>query len=588
MEYHGCPETFDEKTGNNIKTGHNDGPKEGSDILAGADSIKVDLISKKEGKFTERSASSDSERRVILNLDRRNQDQNFKIEDQDLRTGTKSANKDDKMSSNVHRFEDDNLGIEEIDRHQATKSGNSDEEGSSDVGEAQDLLPSVTEEENLQQVVRSGDSDEEMSNQFDDDLSPSDSGNTSGSDTESDESGTGSESHSDDFDAMIQYSNSEQIVANEDGEIEKGTAPRQNHTASVLAELSPSDLDTQLRYFHTLKTREEVDGQTPVRCLVCAKEGHMAGSCESLTCSTCGAFNQHTVRVCPNNAKCRKCREQGHEEAHCPYKLKKMLGHEIVCELCQRNGHVEEDCELVWRTSGRPWDSDFTHASVWLSCYECGHSGHLGNACPSRRPGKPMGTSTWDSKIDPASIKPTRDIKVKGRATRQDVINLDDSDDERANFYKPRVSLPEPVRKGNIRIVTGRHVSPVYEPSRSDRQAYADNRYDTFTPVHESYRNDDARQSYHEHRDGLRTDRRANGGPKHTIDHNGLRYNDYRSSDRRSRSPPYRGHESYAARSSWPAPRPAPRADYQNKRPRANVYRPMPSAAQSAWVKRRL
>ena len=456
-----------------------------------------------------------------------------------------------------------------------------------------DREPPKMGSENLRTVTTSGDEDEQVSsdeqevpstNGVDDDLY------ASISDTEGEDSSMDSEGQSEDGDAMMQYSNSEQTIA-EEGEQSKGpVAVPPKPTARVLADLSPYDLNAQLRYFHTTKVREEVDGQTPVRCLVCAKEGHMAGLCEDLTCSTCGAFNRHTTQACPKNAKCGKCREQGHEERYCPYKLKRLAEHEIVCDLCQRAGHFEDDCELVWRTSGRPWESDLMHANIQLCCYECGHSGHLGNDCPSRRPNKKLGTSTWDSEMGSISIKSMREIKIKGKATRQDPINLDDSDDDRANFYRPRIPLPQSVRKGQIRIITGRRDLPVYEPSKNDRSAHADHRHRSFTPINESYGNDKARRPYQDYRDRGKENGRAVDGPDYATGHNDLRYRDYRHSGRRSRSPPYRDHEGDAGGSSWPQPRPAPRAEPPDRRPRAHadVYRPMPSAAQNAWARRRL
>ena len=526
-------------TAHKPKAPYGGGQKVASNGDTGATSADLKPIPKDERLPNDRQDVSESDKGVTLNLDYASQDMPSMIEDEDVRPDAKSEEKNEEVSSRLDK-----------------------------------------------KVIIRGVPDVEP---VDDDINESDGCTTSNSDTESKDSNMDSEDQSEDGDAMMDYSNSEQVIAraDESGPNKTTAVLPSSKTASVLADLSPRDLNAQLRYFHTTKVREEVDVNTPVRCIVCAKEGHMARSCESLTCSSCGSFNRHTTQACPNKAKCGKCREQGHDEGHCPYKLKRLPGHEIVCDLCQRSGHIEDDCELVWRTSGRPWESNLAHANVRLSCYECGHSGHLGNDCPSRKPHKAMGTSTWDGNMGPVSIKSTQEIKIKGKATRQNPINLDDSDDERTNFYRPKVSLPEPVRRGQIRIVTGRHGSPVYEPSRSDRPAYAEYQNDSFTPISDTYRDNDAGQPYQEYRDRGRGNWRAVDGPDHAAD---FRYNHHRPNERRSRSPPYRDQAGYAGGSSWPSSRPAPRAEQQDRRPRTdgNVYRPMPSAAQNAWARRRL
>lgn len=531
----------DGMTGPYPRLQHDSEPKKASRDDAGAASTNLKPTGNEEGMSQERQGSSESDEGVILNLDYGgDRDMSLKNEGKNVQPVRNSEDRDEEMPSDAN---DQDIKQE---------------------------LPAM--------------------NQVDDDLYANDSGAASNSDTESNDSNMDSQGQSEDGDAIVQYSNSEQIAADEAESNKKTIAVPPSRTARILAELSPHDLNAQLRYFHTTKVPEEVDRETSVRCLVCARAGHMAALCEVLTCSTCGAFNQHTTQACPNNAKCGRCREQGHDERGCPYKLKKIPGHELVCGLCQRNGHIEEDCELIWRTAGRPWESDLAHAHVRLSCYECGRSGHLGNNCLSRRPDKSMGTSTWDANMGRVSIKLTREIKIKGKATQQDTTNIDDSDDDQANFYRPRISVPEPVRKGQIRIVTDRRESPVYEPTRNDRQTYVDHRHRSFTPINKSYSQDQAIQDHQQYQDGGRGNWRVVNGPDYATGHNDLRYNQHRLSERRSRSPAYRDHGGHTGESSWPPPRPAPRAEYQDRRPPAdpNVYRPMPSAAQNAWIRRRV
>ena len=247
-------------------------PKVASNGDADATSADVKLIPKDGGLANDRQDVSESDEGVIMNLDYGSQDMPSVREDADARRATNPGKKDEEMTSD-----------DEVNENTVAAYTNASE-----------------------------------------------SGTASNSDTESNDSSMDSEGQSEDEDAMMQYSNSEQLLADEDGRNRTTVALPPSQTASILADLSPHDLNAQLRYFHTTKVREEVDGKTPVRCLVCTKEGHMARSCESLTCSSCGAFNQHTTQACPNHAKCQKCREQGHDEGHCPYKLKRLPRHEIV------------------------------------------------------------------------------------------------------------------------------------------------------------------------------------------------------------------------------------------------------------------
>lgn len=381
------------------------------------------------------------------------------------------------------------------------------------------------------------------------------------------DSDTDSDSSSEDSYGLTDHEDSEHAADDMVGEPDLKTMP-DIKAALTLADLNGHDLNVQLRYFHITKTMREVDRQTSVRCLVCSSEGHMAGVCDQLTCSVCGAFNHHTTQRCPSTARCSKCRELGHDEEHCLYKLKNMVQNEIVCDLCQRHGHIEEICELQWRTSGRPWEFNPELCSVRLSCYECGRPGHLGNDCPTRRPGKQLGSSSWGSGDTQISIKSKGEINIKGTA-RHDPIDVDDGYMEMVGaFIRPKV--PEPVRKGKIHIKTGPR------PTSNDLGPYSG-----WNPVNATYVKGSANgSSYSRYRDSGREDWQAAS--------NRPGYSSYRHSNRRSRSPEYRNHDSYdyADKHQPPASRPT----HQGSRslPGADVYRPMPSSALNAWSRHRL
>lgn len=259
-------------------------------------------------------------------------------------------------------------------------------------------------------------------------------------------------SESTDDDALMIYSNSNPMSeTTEYGRAPSARADIQRQVPRLLSDLNPDELKLQIRYFYLTRSPDTVAPSNPVRCLVCAQIGHMAEACTLLTCAVCGKYDQHFTKDCAQVKRCGKCRERGHPTSECRRILRP--GHEpsVICDLCQRSGHIEDDCELVWRTSGRPWESDFGDSSIRLGCYECGRSGHLGNDCPTRRPRKGLGTSSWSfNGTSRLSMGSGGGIMIKGRAAQQKAMALDDSDDDAANFLRPKV--PEPNRKGQIHV----------------------------------------------------------------------------------------------------------------------------------------
>ena len=231
-----------------------------------------------------------------------------------------------------------------------------------------------------------------------------------------------------------------------------------SNKARTLAELSPEDLSAQIRYFHIPKRADEVSSSSLVRCLTCGAKGHMAPDCEMLDCTACGAFNDHITADCPLNAKCPKCRAPGHLEEACSSKLR-MSREDITCDLCNCRGHVEEDCELFWRTSGAPWNFNLPLGQIRVSCHECGLMGHLGNECPSRRPRKPMGTSSWSihqtgptpTSFGSAELEPPKRATKKRKFLDQGQSNQGDEEDRLVIPSDPHVRARTPAA-GKIRI----------------------------------------------------------------------------------------------------------------------------------------
>lgn len=293
-------------------------------------------------------------------------------------------------------------------------------------------------------------------------------------------------SDTEEHDDMEEYANADQAIDTVSTEPQLEAKPRSSGTALTLAHLNDEDLRAQMRYFHTVQDPKMIDFMAvSVKCLVCFGEGHMASSCPRLTCADCGKFNDHFPPFCPISQRCPRCHERGHDQADCRSKLR-VPASQGTCDLCSTTGHIADDCELLWRTSGPPAVVSVNDSRLKrLSCYECGQPHHLGNDCPSRRPGKPLGTSTWSLYLKPhtpdhISIRSSGEMSIKGRAQQSRPISIEsDSEDERNNFVRPKMPAS---KTSQIRIQAPRPPptwSAVNEPRRdpsryTHKQGYAD------------------------------------------------------------------------------------------------------------------
>ena len=270
-----------------------------------------------------------------------------------------------------------------------------------------------------------------------------------------------------------------------DGSIDDNNTTGQK--GRVLQELSPDDLHAQIRYFHFGKIRDDVDLEEQVRCLCCGQKGHMAADCEQLICSKCGAYNMHPATHCDMEVRCSRCGHLGHQVSECSKTSKANL----VCRLCKDNGHNEQDCELFWRTSGAPWQIDLPFRKLRLCCYECGSKGHLGNDCSSRRPGKPLGTSTWSTKrkMPPPQIYDPDDetdgLNIRGHAARP-IKSIPQRPANKGRNDLVRSKPPEPTKSGKIQISTNvSHTSTIPGSIPNDDDYWENPGFPRWTPINQ-------------------------------------------------------------------------------------------------------
>lgn len=392
-------------------------------------------------------------------------------------------------------------------------------------------------------------------------------------------------------DAMMIYSNSAAVTKRASGPQQLDGPADLEQKRPTLKDLSPESLDRQLRYFHVGKLPEDVDLGLLAKCLACGGDGHDSESCNVLVCSSCKTYNKHLTVYCPTRSRCSKCRESGHNESSCPYKLKQISLDEVTCELCHVVGHVEEDCELMWRTSGRQWVPErYPNIRIQLSCYECGNQGHLGNDCPSRRPGKGFGSSSWSMfqifdmplrseqhrsqvpsrlKRGPGSKKDA-DLKIKGRAQNLPSVHPPETLPDRNNFLHPK-KLPESVHKGKIQINASTSQTLLEGPRPIPSGPIPRPIGDYGTTQHDHRLAND--QAYIQDAGFARYN---HGNPVYD--------GDYDRPRRRSRSP-FQNARKRIHREDRHRPGPSPPLRGHRKE---HLYRPMPSAAQNAYSRHRV
>lgn len=227
-------------------------------------------------------------------------------------------------------------------------------------------------------------------------------------------------------------------------------------------EIDPMERELQQKYFPAT-----IDRPAIYHCLACGNNCHMTFDCPSFTCTLCGG--DHAQSACPQNQRCRKCRQRGHQEVECPEKLAISRGEAVGCDFCGLTDHLEVACHFIWRTfNPRPKEIRKVH-EIPVHCYSCGATGHYGPECGLSKVRRILSGGQTFSKanvlkyVDASSAvrnisagvdysiqsRPTKVFNIKGMAN--DPIELDESDEE-ITFISEKVKKPK--QHGQINIAT--------------------------------------------------------------------------------------------------------------------------------------
>lgn len=275
--------------------------------------------------------------------------------------------------------------------------------------------------------------------------------------------------------------------------------PTPSTSQTYLRDLSPAQLEEQIRYAFWQYPRNAIDLSRLAICLHCQAEGHIDAACPAKRCQHCNAFAQHDSLLCPSVKKCQRCREPGHSICQ------GMKNNTAPCDICTLAGHTEDTCPIKHYT--RQTVPVTETVELWISCCACASRSHLVGDCPEISPSKAV---RWSLRsIDPNKVlnlsiqtgveklvKEAEDrnmrpegMKIRGRANRHnaDADRRDPSEsDDLENFFSGRPS-PRDVRRAPL--PRGNHVDQ-YRPgnqSRYDRYDGYENPFDTYRPPRTGY-----------------------------------------------------------------------------------------------------
>ncbi|RFN41266.1 protein air2, partial [Fusarium flagelliforme] len=238
-------------------------------------------------------------------------------------------------------------------------------------------------------------------------------------------------------------------------------------------------LKQQRRYFPSANDPAQM-------CLLCGLDTHLAPSCPTLVCSSCGSLD-HSIICCPEKERCRKCRQIGHQEGSCTEKLALTKEEGLACVFCNSKDHLEEQCTEVWRSFHPDASTVRKVAFIPASCSVCGSDGHFSSDCKTQR--NDFINPTWsvknrDQYIDPecgmAAIEEATggqpagrsarapELRIRGHAARTTNVHYSESDDSEVEFLgNKRVQKPA---VGQIRMASNIQMPNTQNGRRNTRQ----------------------------------------------------------------------------------------------------------------------